>query len=930
MAVRHPSQEGSTTLRGRRRECKVLDDLLEGMRAGHSRALVFQGAAGLGKSALLEYSIRRATGFRIARAAGVEAEMELAFAGLQQLCAPMLDRLERLPAPQRDALGTAFGLVAGTAPDRFLIGLAALTLISEAADEQPLLCVIDDVQWLDAASAQALAFVARRLGEESVGMLFAVREPSEGLKGLEQLVVGGLGDDDARELLDSAITGPLDPQVRDRIISEAHGNPLALLELPRALSPPELAGGFGLPDTLLAPNSIEQSFQRRLEALPKESQLFLLVAAAEPVGDPSLVWRAARAIGLRAGAADPAEAAGLLETGGLMRFRHPLVRSTVYRLAAAGDRQKVHAALAEATDPKADPDRRAWHRANATAAPDEAIAAELERSADRAQLRGGLAAAAAFLERAVGLTLDPARRAQRALAAARAKHLAGAPDAALALLATAQEGPLDDVGRARVDLLRAQLAFAASRGRDPLLLLMRAAKRLEPLDAARARETYLDALTAAQFAGRLARNGGVREVAEAARTAPEAPTLQYAVDALLNGLATRFAGGYAKSVPMLMRALRADPGSGMSSEQELRWMWLAGHAAVDLWDDETWELLATRHLQLARETGAITALPLALSIRIAAHTFAGELPAAAALTEEVEAAVEATGTELAPYGALLLAAWRGREAQVSRLSTAIVKEVEPRGEGLGLTITYWARAVLYNGLGRYEDALPVAQQASEHPEDLGFSNWGLIEVILAASRSGETELAADALERLTKMTHASGTDWALGIEARSRALLSEGERAERLYLEAIERLARTRIRVELARTHLQYGQWLRRERRRLDAREQLRTAQGMFADMGIEAYASQADRELLATGERARKRSVETREELTAQELLVARLARDGLSNPEIGARLFISPRTAEYHLHKVFAKLDIGSRTQLKRVLPGPGSATNDDDRVL
>ena len=923
MAGRHPSQEGLTTLRGRRRESEVLDDLLEGVRAGHSRALVFQGEAGLGKSALLEYSIRRASGFRIARAAGVQAEMELAFAGLQQLCAPMLDRLERLPAPQSDALGTAFGLVAGTAPDRFLIGLAALTLISEAADEQPSLCVIDDVQWLDAASAQALAFVARRLGEESVGMLFAVREPSEGLNGLEQLVVGGLGDDDARELLDSVITGPLDPQVRDRIIFEAHGNPLALLELPRALPPAELAGGFGLPHTPLPLDSIEQSFQRRLEALPKESQLFLLVAAAEPLGDPSLVWRAARAIGLSAGAADPAEAAGLLETGGQVRFRHPLVRSTVYRIAAAGDRQKAHAALAEATDPKADPDRRAWHRAHATTGPDDAIAAELERSANRAQLRGGFAAAAAFLERAVELTPDPARRAQRALAAARAKHLAGAPDAALALLATAQAGPLDNLGRARVDLLRAQLAFAASHGRDPLLLLMRAAKRLEPLDAALARETYLDALTAAQFAGRLARNGGVREVAQAARTAPEAPTLQHAVDVLLKGLATRFAGGYAVSVPMLKRALRADPGSGMSSEQELRWMWLAGHAAVDLWDDETWELLATRHLQLARETGAITALPLALSIRIAAYTFAGELAAAAALIQEVEAAVEATGSQLAPYGALLLAAWGGDEAQVSRLNTAIVKEVEPRGEGLGLTITYWARAVLYNGLGRYEDALPVAQQASEHPEDLGFSNWALIELILAAARSGETELAADALERLTEMTHASGTDWALGIEARSRALLSEGERVERLYLEAIERLARTRIRVELARAHLQYGEWLRRERRRRDAREQLRTAQGMFADMGIEAFASRADRELRATGERARKRTVETREDLTAQELQIARLARDGLSNPEIGARLFISPRTVEYHLHKVFGKLNLRSRSQLVHALAPAPSAT-------
>jgi DNA-binding CsgD family transcriptional regulator len=903
-------------LRARRGECEVFDRLLEAVRAGRSGALVVHGEPGVGKTALLEYAIGSASDLRVLRAVGVESEMELAFAALQQLCAPMLDRLGRLPGPQHAALATAFGLSEGVAPDRFLVGLAVLSLLSEVAEERPLLCVVDDAQWLDRASAQALAFVARRLLAESVAMVFATREPTEEFRGLPELVVHGLRHDDARELLTSVIRGPLDELVGERIVAETRGNPLALLELPQGLTPAELAGGFGLGGTLPLSGRIEESFQWRLEALPAETQRLLLVAAAEPVGDPVLVWRAATRIGVSVEAGDPAAAAGLLEFGGRVRFRHPLMRSAVYRSALPGDRRRVHHALAEATDPEVDPDRRAWHRAQATPGPDDDVAAELERSAGRAQARGGLAAAAAFLERAAGLTPEPARRAERALAAAQAKQQAGAPDAALELLAIAEEGPLDELRRARVDLLRAQIAFAVNRGSDAPPLLLRAAKRLEPLDAALARETYLDAFGAAMFAGRLATGSGLLNVATTARAAPSSSQPPRAPDLLLDGLARRFTDGYAAGTPMLKRALGAFRSKDLPREEGLRWLWLACTTAVDLWDDEAWEVLADRHLQLVRDAGALALLPIALSTRGAVHMYAGELSAAAALLEEVKAVTEATASPLAPHGALALAALQGHEAEAAQLIDATVSDVERRGEGIGLAVVHWASSLLYNGLGRYEDALTAAQKANEHAEAQVGSMWAPVELVEAATRSGNPDRAAVALQELAEMTRASGTDWALGIEARSRALLSENEAAERLYREAIDRLGRTQVRVELARAHLLYGEWLRRERRRLDAREQLRTAHELFTAMGIEAFAERAARELLATGERARKRTVETSGQLTAQETQIARLARDGLSNHEIGARLFISPRTVEYHLHKVFTKLDISSRNQLDPVL--------------
>lgn len=900
---------------GRRAECEVIDQLVEVVCAGESRALVIHGEAGVGKSALLDYLAERASDCRVLRAAGVQSEMELAFAALHQLCGPMLDRLERLPEPQRDALRTAFGVIAGPPPDRFLIGLAVLGLLSEIADERPLLCLIDDEQWLDQASAQVLTFVARRLVAESVGLIFAARVPGRDLADLPQLVVSGLADADARALLDTVLTGPLDARVRDQIIAETRGNPLALVELPRGRSAQQLAGGFGLLSAVRLSGSIEENFRQRISAMPEPTRNLLLVAAAEPTGDPALIWSAAARLEIGADAAAPAVDEGLVEFGSRVRFRHPLGRSAAYHSRSLQQRQQIHRALAEVTDPLSDPDRRAWHLARAATGPDENVATELLRSAGRAQARGGVAAAAAFLERATVLTLDPVQRAQRALDAAAAKAQSGAFDAALDLIDLAEAGPLSDLQHARADLVRAQLAFVTNRGSDAPLLLLQAAKRLEPIDAALSRATYLEALSAAMFAARLASGCGILDVARAAALLPR-PTSPRLSDFLLDGLTTQFTDGYAPGLGILRRAIDA-AGSRKPSDDDLRCLWLAGIAALHVWDDESWDVLSARHVELARAAGALTELPLALSSRAVMLLAAGELTTAESLIHEAETVTEATGDRVAPHGALGLAAFRGRAAEASALIEATERDVIRRGEGVGLTIAEWAQAVLGNGIGDYQAALAAARRAAQQLADIGVSAWAAVELVEAAVRSGMSDIAADALHRLGEMTSASGTDWARGVEARSRALLSDGAEAERLYQEAIDRLGRTRMRAELARAHLLYGEWLRRERRRIDAREQLRIAHGMLDAIGMEAFAERARRELRATGETARKRTAAVSgEQLTAQETQIARLARDGLSNPEIGARLFISARTVQYHLRKVFAKAGISSRSQLDRVL--------------
>jgi DNA-binding CsgD family transcriptional regulator len=898
--------------RGRERD--VLDQLVGGVRAGQSRVLVLRGEAGIGKTALLRHLAAAAEGCRVTRAAGVESEMELAFAGLHALCAPMLGRLGRLPIPQRDALNTAFGLSAGPPPDRFLVGLAVLSLLADAAEEQPLVCIVDDAQWLDRVSVQTLAFVARRLLAERVGLVFALRASGEEheLEGLPELVIEGLVAADARELLDATIPGPLDPRVRDRILGEAGGNPLALLELPRGGKPIAVAGGFGLPVEMPLTSRIEQGFARQLKPLPAQTRRLLLLAAAEPVGDVPLLWRAADRLGIGPEAAEPAEAAGLVEIGARVRFRHPLVRSAAYRAAPASERREVHQALADATDARLDPDRRAWHRARAADGPDEAVASELERSAGRAQGRGGLSAAAAFLQRAAELTPDPAMRVKRSLAAAQAKLDIADAVSASDLLAAAELGPVDEFQRARLERLRAQIAFASRRGRDAPPLLLEAARRLDPLDAALARETYLEAIASAMFAGRLGAGPDVHEVAEAARASNRVPAPGPA-DRLLDALVTRFTEGYAASVEPLSRALRAfgEPDGG---GEDRRWLWLACRLAQDLWDDELWHMLATRGVRVARETGALNLLPNALNYLAVLNVHSGAFGTAAELIAEVDSITQATGIPPLRYAASTLLVARGDQAQALSLLEWGLRNVTERGEGSALGLASWLHALLYNSQGHYGEALAAARRACEH-EDVIAYGWALVELIEAGVRGGQPEEASAALDRLSERTRASRTEWALGTEARCRALLSDDES---LYQESVERLARSRAVVELARSRLLYGEWLRRENRRADAREQLRAAHEMFSRMGAEAFAERARRELSATGETVRARTVETLDELTTQEAQVARLAAQGHTNPEIGAQLFISPRTVEYHLHKVFPKLGISSRKELRRALPG------------
>ncbi len=907
-------------LLGRRSERETLDGIVTDALAGQSRVIVVRGEAGIGKSALLGHVLEKVAGWHVATAVGVESEMELAYSGLHQLCGPMLDHLDRLPTPQREALATVFGQSSGPAPDRFLVGLAALTLFAEIAEEQPLVCIIDDAQWLDRASAQILGFVARRLLAERIALVCATRSDlgDKALAGLPELSVDGLGDSDARALLLENVYGPLDAAVCEQIVTESHGNPLALLELPRSWRAADLAGGFGLPDSQPVVSKIEQSYVRRLRVLPSETQLLLLAAAAEPLGDPLLLHRAAETLGVDMGAADPAVDAGLLRIGGRVEFAHPLVRSAAYRSAATEDRHRVHRALADATDPETDPDRRAWHRARATPGPGEEVATELERSAGRAQARGGVAASAAFLQRAVALTVDPARRAGRALAAAQASFQAGEFDAALGLLATAEAYPLDGFQSAQAALLRGHIALASAYGNDAAPLLLQAARGLEPFDLELARRAYLTAWGAAITANHLGGAGVLLEICRAVRALPPLPAAPHPLDLVLEGLALLTTDDRAAATPILQRAAKAV--LQLPVEDMLRWGWLAPAASSAIWDSEGAIAIYERKVQLVRDTGALGELPIHLHSLALERAWLGDFAGAGLLLAESDSVAAATGSQVPPFAVLRLRALQGREAEATPLIEATIQLGTAGGQGIAVMVAYWAAAVLNNGLARYEEAASAAREVTANAIDPWESMWALAELVEAATRVGETELARDSLNRLAETTQPAGTEFALGIEARSRALLSDGATAEELYRESIDRLSRTQLRPELARAHLLYGEWLRRGGRRFDAREQLRTAHDMFVAIGMEAFAERARRELIATGEKMRKRSDQTRDELTPQEEQIARLARVGLSNPEIGAQLFISARTVEWHLGKVFTKLRISSRRELRAALPEHG----------
>lgn len=894
--------------------------------------MVVRGEAGVGKTALLDYVVEHAPGFRVTQVAGVESDMELAFAGLHQLCAPLLDHLDQLPEPQRDALSVAFGRGVGPVPDRFLVGLAVLSLLAAAAGNKPLLCVIDDAQWLDQVSVQTLGFVARRLLAEPVVLVFGVRDGHDGaadvLPGLPELRLQGLSDSDARDLLDSVVLGRLDERVRDRLIAESRGNPLALLEVPRNVSAAERSGGFWIAGTRPSVGQVEEGFVRRIQSLPADTRKLALLAAADPTGDPVVFARAAEYLGIGMDALAPAEAAGVIEFGSRMRFHHPLVRSAAYRAADTADRREVHRALAVATDPELDPDRRAWHAANAAAGPDDAVAAELEASAWRAQSRGGIAAAATFLERSAILSADPALRSARAIAAAGAKREAAAPEAAYELLSLAELNPLTDLQRAQVGRLRAQMEFTRSRGglpgapavRHAAALLLDAANQLEHLDDELARETYIEAMAAAMFASS-SQPEALVTAAEAALAAVEgvvAPSRP--IDLLLIGVAKLVTEGLAAAADDLRTALELWCEHARRHDgRALHWLTLAfpivqESAAHEIWDDDLIDRLATDMVGYARATGALAVLPAAIAYQAGAHVHEGEFVTAARLMEEADSISAAIGHHPMKYHKVELAAYRGDLAGAGDLIEAGTAEGIAKGEGRLLGAAGYAAAVLYNGLGRYQEALAAAQKACEY-HNLGFYTWTLLELTEAAVRVGERDVAEDAVRRLEVCAGASETDWGIGALAGARAMLADDAEADALFGEAVERLTRTRIGVQLARTHLRYGEWLRRQKRRTSAREHLTIAHEMFTKMGADAFAERARRELTATGEKVRKQPLASGDELTAQEAQIAQLARDGLTNQEIGAQLFISTHTVEWHLRKVFVKLGVRSRRQLRSV---------------
>ena len=904
---------------GRLVERESVERVLVRARAGRSGALVVRGEAGIGKTELLELARGAAvsSGFRVESCAGVEAEAQFAFAGLHQLCTPMLDRLAALPDPQQAALGVAFGLRAGPVPDRFLVGLAALTLVAEVAEEGPLLCLVDDAQWLDEASAQVLAFVARRVSAERVALLFGVRDSGAGdahpFVGLPELRLTGLDDADALTLLAASVREPLDDGVREQIVAEARGNPLALLELPNTARPARRAGGFELPDVFKVPHRIEDGFRRRSAGLPAEAQVLLLVAAADPTGEAALLWRAATHLSIAPEAVAPAERAGLLEIDTRVRFRHPLVRSAVYQAAAPSDKRRVHGALAAATDPH-DPDRRAWHRAQAVLGTDEDAAADLERSADRARARGGLAAAAAFLQRAAALTPNPATRAARALKAAHSTHAAGASGAALELLELASAGPLDALRATRLELLRARIVFHTTRSGEVPGMLLDAAGTLTSLDPALARDTYLDAFDAALINGR----HEAARVARAASAAPEAAVPPRPSDLLLDALVTTFTAGFAAGAPAIRLALEAFRDEAYQAPaaqgQSDRWLWLAGRCAVGVLDDELLHALASRHAQLARDAGALAMLPAALSFLASVLTLTGELARAGELAVESTAIAEATGAVSLRHGLVMLAAWRGDHVGTVHLTDITLGDLANPDGGGEAAVAQYAMAVLHNGSGNYAQAQAAAARACDADEP-GVAIVCLPELVEAAVRAGDPDTAANALDHFSPSALACGTSWALGLAARCRALTSVGPIAEENYREAIERLGRSLLTGETARSHLVYGEWLRREGRRQDAREHLRTAHRLLSDMGAEAFAQRAAQELRATGEHPRKRSAQPSDALTAHEAHIARLVATGATSREVAAELFLSPRTVEAHLRSIFRKLGITSRRQLKEM---------------
>jgi DNA-binding CsgD family transcriptional regulator len=887
----------------RERERAAIGGLLDAARAGRGGAVVLRGEQGVGLSALLEHAAGSAAGMRTVRMRGVKPERELGFAAVHQLCASMLDRRDAPPEPQRESLASALSLIEERADDPLRLGLAVLAVLSSAAQDEPLLCVIDDAQWLDAPSAETMAFVARRLERERIAFVLALHHPlldSTPFAGLGELEVAGLPPNACRKLLESVVSGPLDGGVRDRLIADTAGNPLALLQLSRRLRPGQLAGLSGLPAILPLGEAMQRRFlDPAVGRLPSATRMLLVLAAAGYEETTSVLWSAAASLGLAAEAAAPAEEAGLLRLGERIEFRHPLLRLAIYDSATVVERQRVHRALAEALDPVLEFDRRATHRAAASLTPDEDVAAELEEAAARAKGRGDYAVAAALLERAAGLTPDADRRYGRTLAAGQSALAAGSLGRAASLVDAASAAPLDELKRTNAQRLRGAISVALGQGSDRATVLLRAASALAPADARLARDSYLAALEAAVCAGRFGSARSLIETAEAGHSAPRIAASEASVaDQLLDGIVLLITAGHGEATAAVRRAIEA-----LRHADEPRWLPLGVLAALEIWDDEAVHELTSRQAELTPVAGAPATLPFGLS-----HL--GDLDAVVAGRFGPVASAAASSP-----GELIASAWLGRAKETRDMAEASMRDAFARELGLHVAFGHLAVAILELGLGAYEPALTAARAAHEEP-GLCVATSALPELIEAAVRSGERELAVTAVGQLSERANASGTHWALGTLARSRALLEAGGRADELYREAIERLRRSRAAPQLARAHLVYGEWLRRERRRREAREQLRTARDMFVFMGAQAFAERARGELTATGEHARRRSEAPEDLLTEQEARIARLVCDGATNATIAAQLFISTRTVEYHLHKAFRKLGVSSRTQLARVL--------------
>ena len=905
-------------LLGRRDECALLDELLQAARGGRSAVLVVRGEPGIGKTELLRHALGSATGFGIARALGVESEAELPFAALHQLCVPMLERLDELAGPQRDALGAAFGLSAGTAPEPFLIGLATISLLSATANGPPLLCVVDDAQWLDRASAQVLAFVARRLLADPIALVFATRERDDAFAGLPDLIVEGLPVDDARALLAATVRGPLDERVRDRIIAETRGNPLALVELPKAATSAEL--GLGLAARGSLAGRIEDGFRRRVDDLPADTRRLLLLASADALGDPVTVWRAAQSLGIGAEAAVPAADAELMDIGARVRFRHPLVRSAVYGGATLRDRQAVHRALAGATDAELDPDRRIWHLAAATAGLDDDVAAELDRSAERAQVRGGPAAAAAFLERSAELTTDAQLRAVRMLRAAGAQLTAGANHRARRLLEPAVGVLSDPMARAQAMRMDGAIRFLDGRGGDTPSLLFDAAMALRDLDARLARETLMEAFEAAMWAGALATGTTTLDVARAAREIPVPDPDESAPSLMLTGYSERLTRAYAAGIDPWRRAVRANA-AAIGRQPTVQWQGMVWNMCGELLDFERQLTTGRERVRMARELGALGDLPIALSCLAWNEVQAGRIHVGEMMVAEAIEIAAATGNPSMPGAQELMRAatlpWSGRADEARAYLRIAMAEAATRGQGLAITLCRAQLAQLELALGQYTEArVNAAKVFEDDPVYIG--SIALADAVEAMTRSDDIEGAQRALARLSERASAAGTPWALGLLARARALMADDRDAEALYIEAVEELERSSVLTDLARARLLYGEWLRRQRRRRDARTALRTAFDMFRAMGAELYAQRASVELAATGEHARTRDPASADELTPQERQVAELAAAGDSNAAIAAQLYISPHTVAYHLRKVYTKLGVTSRGRLDRALGG------------